>query len=174
MQLIRLTSKKQCILSTEYLKQPTLAVERFESKPETPVTLWSGFFDSITILDLYWKRGITETSVTLQPQKLIRELENLYIFDNPKEIRNFLLTNEYLIDILFEAPSHIHTIFGQVPIHLELDRDPEEGWEELFIVIRSPFPAKKAMELENQLKEEWFFPRIAETRGKLNIIEQPQ
>lgn len=102
-----------------------------------------------------------------------RELENLYIFENSKEIKNFLLTNDYLIEILFEAPEHIYRIFGQVPVRLELHRDPEEGWDELFIVIKSSYSAEEAFKLENRLAEEWFLNRIKDTRGRLNITEEP-
>lgn len=63
---------------------------------------------------------------------------------------------------------------GQVVnIHLELHHDPEEGWDELFIVIRSPYPPAEAVRRENQLAAEWFLDRIKDTRGKLNIIEEP-
>ncbi|HHT9124249.1 MAG TPA: hypothetical protein ACFYD6_00350 [Candidatus Brocadiia bacterium] len=102
-----------------------------------------------------------------------RELENLYIFDNSKEIENFLLTNDYLIEILFEAPEHIYRIFGHVPIHLELHHDHEEGWDELFIVVKSAYSAEEAIRLENRLAEEWFLDRMKDTKGKLNIIEEP-
>lgn len=114
-----------------------------------------------------------EASITFQPQRLIGELEKLYIVDNPKEIKNFLLTNDHLIDILFEAPDHIYRIFGQVPIYLELHHDPEEGWDELFIVIKSTYSAEEAVKLENRLAEEWFLNRIKDTKGKLNITEEP-
>jgi len=102
-----------------------------------------------------------------------RELENLYIFENFKEIKNFLLTNDYLIEILFEAPEHIYRIFGRVSIHLELHHDPEEGWDELFIVIKSLYSAEEAIRLENRLAEEWFLDRMKDTKGKLNITEEP-
>ena len=105
-------------------------------------------------------------------KKTIKKLEKLYTFDNPKEIENFLLTNNYLIDILFSAPDHIERIFGMVLLHLELHHDPEEGWDELFIVIKTPYKTEEAIRLENRLAEEWFLDRTKETNGKLNIIEE--
>ncbi len=173
MQLIPVTTEKRYIPSTEYLKQPSPTIERFESKPETLVILRRRFFAPVSIPDFYEVEELAETSVILQLQRLIRELENLYIFDNSKEIKNFLLTNDYLMKILFEAQGHICRIFGQVPIHLELHRDPEEGWEELFIVIKSPYPTSEARRRENQLVKEWFLDRMQATQGKLNIAEEP-
>jgi len=172
MQLIPVTTEKRYIPSTEYLKQPSPTVERFESKPEPLIILRRGFFAPVSIPDLYEKKEFAETSITLQPRRLIGKLENLYIFDNPK-IKNFLLSNDYLIEILFEAPRYIYRIFGQVPIHLELHYDPEEGWDELFVVIKSTYSAEEAIRLENRLAEEWFLGKMKATQGRLNIIEEP-
>ncbi len=129
-------------------------------------------FSAISIADLYQEENL-EASITIQLQRSLETLENIYIFDNPERIRGFLLANEYLIDILLEAPFYIFDIFGEVPIHLELHRDPEEGWNELFVVIKSYYDAEYAAELENRLVEEWFLNRIGDTRGKLNIVEEP-
>ncbi len=105
--------------------------------------------------------------------EVFRELGNIYTIDNPREIKDFLLSNDCLMEILFEAPEHIYRIFGQVPIHLELHKDPEEGWDELFIVIKSSYSAEEALRLENRLAEEWFLDRIRDTKGKLNVTEEP-
>lgn len=172
MQLIPVATKEQYIPSTEYLKQPSPTVERFESKPEPLIILRRGFFAPVSIPEFYSTEELIETSKTFQPQRLIGELENLYIFDNPK-IKNFLLSNDYLIEILFEAPRHIYRIFGQVPIHLELHHDPEEGWDELFAVIKSTYSPEEAISLENRLAEEWFLDKMKATQGRLNIIEEP-
>jgi hypothetical protein len=60
-----------------------------------------------------------------------------------------------------------------VRVCLELHRDPEEGWDELFIVIKSEYGAEEAIRLENRLAEEWFLDRMKDTKGKLNIVEEP-
>lgn len=119
------------------------------------------------------KTAPVETSVTLKSQKLIKELEKNYTFVNTEEIMEFLLQNSYLIGILFEAPSCIYKYFGFVPIHLELHCDPEEGWDELFIVIKSPFSSKEALEREDALVDNWFIHRMEDTKGNLNITEEP-
>ncbi|MBI5166246.1 MAG: hypothetical protein HY998_00710 [candidate division NC10 bacterium] len=57
--------------------------------------------------------------------------------------------------ILKEGRERIISVFGEnVKICLELHHDPEEGWDELFIVIKSAYSAEKAIELENRLAEE--------------------
>ncbi|MEK7702400.1 MAG: hypothetical protein AAB317_00365 [Nitrospirota bacterium] len=114
-----------------------------------------------------------ETSTVLELQRLIMELKCDYIFDNPMAVNRFLVENDYLLAILFEAPGYIQDIFGPVPIHLELHRDPEEDWEELFIVIKSPYSAAEAVRRERQLAQAWFLKRMKDTRGNLNFTEEP-
>lgn len=114
-----------------------------------------------------------ETSVTLLPLKSIEELNKLYLFSSPVEVKYFILNNDYLIDILFEADKKIKTIFGEnIKIDLEFDRDPEEDFEELFVVIKSTYEPKIARNLMNRLIQEWFLGVIDKTNGKLNIIEE--
>lgn len=89
-------------------------------------------------------------------------------------IRKFLEENEHLYPILAEAPDKIFSVFGpDAKISLELHRDPEEDWEELFIIIKSPYSTEEATRLEKKLAEEWFLPRLQSTKGKLNITEEP-
>lgn len=116
----------------------------------------------------------TESSIFLQVQKKIEYLKNIYIFDNHNEIISFLLdNNEDLLDILWEASNYIFDIFGKVPIYLDLHHDPEEGWDELFIVIKTHYSPEKALELENKLFEEWFIKVIDKVKGRLNFTEEP-
>jgi len=133
--------------------------------------------DVIELMDnLCWfskKVDMNEVPITSKFETKMENLQAQFIITKPDQIRKFLLRNDYLLEILNEAPIFIRKIFGHVPIYLEIDRDPEEGWEEMFITIRSSWPAQKAMELEGHLRNQWFLSRKEATRGKLNIIEKP-
>jgi hypothetical protein len=97
-----------------------------------------------------------------------------YIFVDKEKILDFLFANSDLIPILLEAPKYIYEIFGQnVPIYLELYSDPEEEWDELFIVIKSPYSAEEAIELEKKLFDEWFVNIIDKVNNRLNFTEKP-
>jgi len=97
-----------------------------------------------------------------------------YVFVDKEKIIDFLFANSDLIPILLEAPKYIYEIFGQnVPIDLELYSDPEEEWDELFIVIKSPYSAEKAIELEKKLFDEWFINIIDKINNRLNFTEEP-
>jgi hypothetical protein len=115
-----------------------------------------------------------ETSVFIRKLKKISRLGRLYYFYNPDEIQRFLLTHDYLIENLFEAYDQIKRIFGEnIEVHLEYEIDPEEEWDELFIVIKSPYPTEKAIELEKRLFDEWFVHIMDKVNNKLNFTEEP-
>ena len=115
-----------------------------------------------------------ETSIYQSVQNSIEYIiEDIYILENPEEIKMYLVSNEDLIPILLDAPERIYGIFGYTPIYLELHHDPEERWDELFIVIKTPYPPEKAIELENELFEKWFIEVSSKVNGRLNFTEEP-
>jgi hypothetical protein len=119
-------------------------------------------------------KAILENSYYLLPIKVIEELKKDYIFVEPERILKFLLANRDLILILQEVPEYIYGIFGpSVLNYLELHSDPEEEWDELFIVIKSPYTAEKAVALERELFDEWFVHIMDKFSNKLNFTEEP-
>jgi hypothetical protein len=79
-----------------------------------------------------------------------------------------------LLPFLLQAPREIQRVFGNNTIlELELHFDYEEEWKELFIVIKSPYPAEKAIELERKLFDEWFVHIMDKVNNKLNFTEEP-
>jgi len=128
---------------------------------------------SLKFPDIYIEDWNEENSVYLQPQYLIDYLSRIYIFENPQEIREFLLLNNDLIEILISGYEHIRRIFGDFPIYLEFYQDPEENWNGLFIVIKTNYTDEKAIELKNKLFKEWFVHVIDKVGTRLNFTEEP-
>ena len=115
-----------------------------------------------------------ESSIIIKSLKDIEQLEELYIFENPPDVRRFLWKYKFLIEILFEAQKKIIEIFGNdITLYLELHHDPEEEWNELFIVIKTNYSPEEAIELENKLFEEWFIKISEKVKGRLNFTEEP-
>jgi len=124
----------------------------------------------------YPNRIIFDNSTTLELERkdILDELKGDYEFSNIEEIRNFIMQNNYLVNILNEAPENIYRIFGSgIKLILELQSDPEEEWDELFIVIKSPYTAEKAVALEKKLFDEWFIHIMNKVNNKLNFTEEP-
>ncbi|GFP27741.1 hypothetical protein HKBW3S43_00562 [Candidatus Hakubella thermalkaliphila] len=63
---------------------------------------------------------------------------------------------------------------GQVVnIHLELHRDPDEDFEELFVVIETNLSPELSLDLLDRFDEEWFLDIADKTEGKLNVTVRP-
>jgi hypothetical protein len=120
----------------------------------------------------YPNRIIFDNSTT-RGLDILDELKGAYEFSNIEEIRNFIMQNNYLINILNEAPENIYRIFDRrIKLILELRSDPEEEWDELFIVIKSPYNAEKTVELGTKLFYEWFIHIMNKVNDKLNFTEE--
>jgi hypothetical protein len=107
----------------------------------------------------------------------VDEIINMYEMpedtNETEEIRRFVEEHEHLFPILKEAKGQIISVFGnRVRLCLELYHDIEEGWEKLFIVIKSLYSAEKAHELEQILGKKWFLTKIKEAKGDLIISEE--
>lgn len=123
-----------------------------------------------------YQMEVIQTKKTLGKGKVFGGLEGIYEIptDHREKIERFLGKHKHLFPILKEAEEPIVSVFGEgVKICLELHRDPEEGWEELFIVIKSEHSAEEAIRLENKLAEEWFLERMKDTKGELSVTEEP-
>jgi len=106
--------------------------------------------------------------------------EIISMYDMPEDssktenIRKFLEVHEHLFPILEEAKEKIISVFGSaIRINLELFHDVEEGWEQLYVIIKSSYNVQKIVELENRLVEEWFLDKMKDTQGYLNISGEP-
>lgn len=114
-----------------------------------------------------------EKSIFFSYQRDIKLLKKYYVIEDEDEFRNFFITHKELLDILLEAPKWIKKIFGDsVKVHLRVYFDPEEDYEELFIVIKTSLSPEGALNLLNILDEEWFIEVVDRTGGYLNITEE--
>ena len=114
-----------------------------------------------------------ETSSYLSTYRTLKNLEEIYYFENYNDIMGYLRSNLDLVPLLVEAPIYIYDIFGGFPIYLELHSDPEEDWDELFIVIKTTLPAEEAVKREMQLFDLWFSNVIQKVGNRLNYTEEP-
>lgn len=126
------------------------------------------------IEELKPQRKIEETSAILHAIGDIDLLKEVYFFQQTKEIETYLWNNRFLLDILSEAYKQIINIFGKdIDLQLELHRDYEEDFEELFVVIKSSLKPDQMLVLMDKLDDDWFLGAMDATKGKLNITVEP-
>lgn len=118
---------------------------------------------------------VTKPIRQILPRSVIKELYPFEIIENQQEeIKSFLRKNLYLVPILKEARGRISAVFGEgTKVCLELHLDPQEDFEELFVVIKSGYDCNEARRRLDTLCREWFLKVLDKTRGKLNITEEP-
>jgi len=85
------------------------------------------------------------------------------------EVVRFLSIHAQLQPLLLQAMPHIRRVFGQCPVYLEMEKDPNEGFEELFGVVMVKAEPEEALFLLAQFDREWFTQVAKRTRGRLNF-----
>lgn len=85
------------------------------------------------------------------------------------QVVRFLCAHPQLQSVLLEAVPHISRVFGKWLTYLEVERDPHEGFEELFGVIKVNALPEEALDLLAQFDREWFTQVVRRSEGKLNF-----
>lgn len=120
--------------------------------------------------DVFKAPKATPIIYSVKNSRSIGEIKKAYNLTKPEEIVSFISSNDYLLEILAIAPTEIKNIFGEnTELHLELHHDPDEGFEELFIIIRTDQTPQKALALLNKLDNKWFLKNLNSAKGKLNL-----
>lgn len=114
-----------------------------------------------------------ENSYFLSTIRRIKNLDFFYNFEDYENVYKFLLDNKDLITVLESSIEEIRNIFGNSQVFLEIDNDPEEEFEELFIVIKSNFDANKVIELKEKFFYNWFVKIIDKVGNRLNFTVEP-
>lgn len=107
----------------------------------------------------------------------IEDLEVSYSFPSGRDrarIVCILRAKPPAVAILKEAVAVLRSTFGpSATLSLELDRDPESGFEEIFATVQSPHASKVALELMANFDRNWWVSRLRDVSGKLNFIWKP-
>lgn len=109
-------------------------------------------------------------SLTGVPQQeiLLGQLDELYQFRNHDEVKDYLRRHDYVVNVLVEAPEQIKSRFGRdTQIALEVITDPEDGDVKLFAFVLTPPPVERALDLRDQLDEEWWLEASERAQGQL-------
>ncbi len=85
-------------------------------------------------------------------------------------VTSYLGKNPHLSSLLRDARGEIDKVFGAgTPLTLDVMHDPEDGSDQLYLLIGTKFDADKAGELLDRLDREWWLGAVRRARGKLAI-----
>jgi len=101
----------------------------------------------------------------------IEFLQEFYIFNNPIEVKTFLFSNDCLFDTLYEAHQQLRRIFGEsvINIHLEILKDPDEMFEQLFVIVKTNRSPEESLSLLDKFDQEWWLDVDSDIRQNLEI-----
>jgi len=116
--------------------------------------------------------SINENSVSIRKISEISQLEAIYSFHNPDEIKRFLSSHDFIIEYLFEEHEQIRRFFGEhiIEILLEYDKDPNENFEGLFVTIKTNLSPAESIDLLEKFDEEWWLGIDFKIRSKITIM----
>jgi len=112
-----------------------------------------------------------EVSVVLSVHQHAQWLEQIFAFSHSDEVWRLLLTHEWLSAALLEAHGQIMRVFAEniVDLSLEYGVDPEEGYEELFVMIRTNLSVGESLARLETFDEEWWLEVDAEVRSMVGV-----
>jgi len=103
----------------------------------------------------------------------IDDLDGLYFFREPDEVRRFLTTYPFLIPLLVEARDVIAQHFPaatRVALNLLYDRESEnEDDTELFALVQTSLPPEEARPLLDRFTQEWWLRVFRRAQGRLEF-----
>ncbi|MDO8689083.1 MAG: hypothetical protein Q7R39_03585 [Dehalococcoidia bacterium] len=104
-------------------------------------------------------------------------LETNYLIPGDEDrarIVSILGSNEQAVALLKEAPAILEAILGQeMELFLHLDRDPEDGFEEIFATVRTHHPPEAGIQLMAEFDHKWWLTRLPYVAGRLNFMWEP-
>ncbi len=93
-----------------------------------------------------------------------------FIITNLEVVKPFLKKNGFLLDLLLAARTKIAEYFsGVTPLVLYLAQYPDEGDEELYLLIQTKLSANESLLILDRFEEEWWLDILPKAQCKMTI-----
>jgi len=114
-----------------------------------------------------WSVGTASTFRTLDVS--LQGIEYLYSVPDRRAVREFILDNQDLAEVLIDAFGPLTEAFGPFPqVCLSVVRDPEiENSAELLGSILTPLGVNEALDRLTRFDERWFLRQLQRANGRL-------
>lgn len=74
-----------------------------------------------------------------------------------------------IADAVEEAKKRLSGAFGGTDIHTQVVVDPEDGHEQLVLVVPTALPIDDALARLEKFDRDWFLEAASQTHGRLNV-----
>ena len=86
------------------------------------------------------------------------------------EAERYLRDNPDLLPVIEKGKQIARQVLGSFDLELDVHTDPEEGWDELFLIFRvEGRTVEETVQLEEQLFDAWFVKYMDQVAGRLNF-----
>lgn len=116
------------------------------------------------------KRDVVQKQLNTAYEGQIAQLKQQYEIDEEARVAAFLRSRRHLIPVLQEGRTAVNIVFGEeTPILLQMQRDPETGFEYLIAWVRTALPAAAAVDRMLELDDAWFGDQLDRVGDDLNF-----
>lgn len=95
------------------------------------------------------------------------------ISESSCDVYSFLAKHTEVADVLLEAKDILESYFSNSKFLLELQYDPEDGSETLYVVIKHENEYEQSRAELDRFDKVWFLPRLSRVGISLNFALQP-
>ena len=93
-----------------------------------------------------------------------------FTITNSGMVKPFLKKNGFLLDLILASRTKIAEYFsGATPLALYLAQYPDEGHEELYLLIQTKLSAKESLPVLDRFEEEWWLDALPRAKCKMTI-----
>jgi hypothetical protein len=119
--------------------------------------------------------GTSGSSESSRARGNMNALKILFTVREQEQVEEFVLRSDGLFAILLEVYDKIGDYFRSCLIDtvLEYDRDSEEDYEGLSVIIRTSTSPRISLDLLERFDFEWWLNVDSEIRSKVNIMVRP-
>jgi len=105
----------------------------------------------------------------VQPDPVSKALEQVYVFEDRREILAFIMGSRVIEELLLEAQEPLNSAFGQESVKKLTLVEDDEGFVSLFCLVWVPGSLHEARRALRSFDESWWLARSGKVGGKLNF-----
>lgn len=119
--------------------------------------------------------GTSGSSESTREIKYMNALRILFTVRDQEQVEEFVQRSDGLFAVLLEVYDKIEDYFQSCLIEtvLEYDRDAEEDYEVLSVIIKTNVSPRMSLDLLKAFDFEWWLDVDSEIRSKVNIMVRP-
>lgn len=103
------------------------------------------------------------------------EIERRFVFDDARQVEDYLYRHPYLEPLLIELLGKVQAIFQpDDPVRLRVVADSESGANQLYALVSTSLSPNEASGRLDRLDEQWWLDASERAQGRLTVDVEPR